>query len=765
MNGIGAGARGTAMGGPGRGRRCGFAAATVLAVVLGAGVRARDGQGDRFALPFTAEQVHFYETQVRPILKARCLKCHGEGPKVRAGFRLDSRAAVLRGGELGPAVSTREAEQSLLLLAIRYEDLEMPPTGKLPAHEIDILTRWVKEGLPWTPDSAATPTSVPGGERLPAAGRRAPAARDPWSLRPVGPPAVPKVINRDWCRSPIDAFLLARMEAEGLQPAPPADRVAMIRRLTYDLTGLPPTPAEVVAFLADPRLDAYEHLVDRLLASPHYGEKWARHWLDLVRYAETNGYERDSDKPFAWRYRDYVIGALNHDKPYDEFIREQIAGDEIDPVSAERLIATGFYRLGLWDDEPADRELARYDGLDGVLSTTAQVVLGMSINCARCHDHKVDPIPSRDYYRLLAFFRDVTHSDGKDLKKVVDATGARIDVMCVAERERAETRVLLRGNPNSPGEPVEPGVPQALAAGAPRFVNGPGKRRALADWLTARRNPRTARVLVNRLWQHHFGRGIVPTPNDFGGLGEPPSHPELLDWLAAELSDGGWSTKRMHRLIVISSAYRMSSRPSPAGLAQDPSNRWYWRFAMRRLTAEEVRDSILAVAGTINFKAGGPWVCPPIPREVLAGQSMPGNGWPTSPPREAARRSIYVHVKRTLLVPILATHDAADTDASCPVRYTTTVPTQALGLLNGAFSNEQAARFAARLERDSQGGLKDQVRRAVRLTAARAPDPCEIRDDVAFIERLRAESGLDLHAALTQYCLLLLNANAFLYLD
>jgi Protein of unknown function (DUF1553) len=271
--------------------------------------------------------------------------------------------------------------------------------------------------------------------------------------------------------------------------------------------------------------------------------------------------------------------------------------------------------------------------------------------------------------------------------------------------------------------------------------------------------------LANRLWQHHFGRGIVATPNDFGGLGEPPSHPELLDWLAAELTDGGWSLKRIHRLILLSSAFRMSSQASAAGLAADPSNRRLWRFPMRRLTAEEVRDSILAVAGTLNLKAGGPSVYPPIPPEVLAGQSVPGQGWETSPPHEAARRSIFVHMKRSLLVPILATHDAADTDSSCPVRYTTTVPTQALGLLNGAFSTEQAACFAARLEREAPRAVEDQVFRALRLTMARSPDPAEVRDDVAFIKRLIAESGLDPRTALAQYCLLSLNANAFLYLD
>ena len=733
---------------------------------LSASVMAWGGEADPSAKPFSSQQIRFFEDRVRPILKARCLKCHGEGPKIKGGLRIDSREAVLRGGELGPAVSLKEPDQSRLLQAIRYEEIEMPPSGKLPSGEIDVLTRWVKEGLPWStlpttpgsaPPSSTTNPAVVAHARASTPGR--------WSLRPVARPPVPAVKHAAWPSNSIDAFVLARLEAEGLQPNGEADRVTLIRRLKYDLTGLPPTPEEVDAFVADHGIDAYERLVDRLLGSPHYGEKWGRHWLDLVRFAETNGYERDSAKPFAWRYRDYVIDAFNRDKPYDQFIREQLAGDEIDPGSAAALIATGFYRLGIWDDEPADRPLARYDGLDGIISTTGQVFLGMTVNCARCHDHKVDPIPQKDYYRLLAFFQDIVDPNAKNLRKITGKDGSRIDVMCVAERGRRETHVLLRGNPNAIGEQVEPGVPGVLEAVPPTFVNGPGKRTDLADWLADRRNPRTARVIANRIWQYHFGRGIVPTPNDFGGLGEPATHPELLDWLAAELADGGWRLKPLHRLIVLSSAYRMASHGSKAGLAADPANHWYWRFPMRRLTAEEVRDSILAVSGCLNLKAGGPSIYPPIPREVMAGQSVPGQGWSTSPPAEAARRSIYVHIKRSLLVPILATHDAADTDLSCPVRYTTTVPTQALGLLNGEFANEQAAKFADRLSREEPNDLAAQVRRAIRLTTGREPAPSEVNGDVAFIKELVNVSRLDARSALTDYCLLALNANAFLYLD
>jgi hypothetical protein len=737
----------------------------LLAAACPGGVCAQLAEVKDRSPSFSAEQISSFEKDVQPILKARCLKCHGEGPKIKGGFRIDSRAAILRGGELGPAVSLGEPVESLMLRAIRYDELEMPPGGKLPAQEIAILTRWVEQGLPW-PWEKSRATVAAASDRRPIAPAEVKAkARDSWSYRPVSRPLVPAVKNLALCRTAIDAFVLARLEAEGLPPARPADRVHLIRRLRFDLTGLPPTPEEVDDFVADQAADAYERLVDRLLESPQHGAAWGRHWLDLVRYGETNGYERDSAKPLAWRYRDYVIDALNHDKPYDGFVREQVAGDEIAPGSAEPLIATGFYRLGIWDDEPADRALAHYDGLDNVLSTAGQVFLGMSINCARCHDHKVDPISQREYYRLLGFFADVIDQDGKNLKKAVDRAGRRIDVMCVSERGRADTHILLRGNPNLRGDAVEPGVPSVLADPAPTFAHGPGKRRALAAWLTDPRNPRTARAFVNRLWQYHFGRGIVPTSNDFGGLGEPPSHPDLLDWLAAEFMEGGWSIKRIHRLIVLSSTYRMSSQGSTRGLAVDPSNRWIWRFPMRRLSAEEIRDAVLCASGTLNLKAGGPSICPPIPRAVLAGQSVPGQGWTTSPPAEASRRSVYVHIKRSLLVPILAIHDAADTDTSCPVRYTTTVPTQALGLLNGEFSNEQAAHLALRIRRDAPASVDAQVRRAIRLTTAREPTSDEVRADAGFIRKLMTDGRLDLQAALQQYGLLLLNANEFVYLD
>ena len=705
-----------------------------------------------------ADQTSFFEREVRPILKSRCLKCHGEGPKIKGGLRLDSREAILRGGDQGPAVVLAKPDESLLLRAIRYDELEMPPAGKLPDREQDVLKRWVRDQLPWSGSGASAHGTVVA----------APAKKKQgfdWSIHPVKRPTVPRPMNGGGARNPIDAFIDARLAAGGLEPSPPADRACLIRRATFDLTGLPPTPEEVAGFVADTRPDAYERLVDRLLASPHYGEKWARHWLDLVGYAETNGYERDNAKPFAWRYRDYVISAFNRDKPYDRFLREQFDGDEIDPNSVECMTATGFYRLGLWDDEPVDRALARYDGLDAIVATTGQVVLGMTVNCARCHDHKVDPISQRDYYRLLAFFQDLAPPDAKNLKTVTDPAGRPVEVMCAWERGQAETHVLLRGSPYAKGERVEPGAPALIDPGTTTFTAGPGKRSALVEWLVDPRNPRTARVLANRLWQYHFGRGLVPTPSDFGGLGEPVTHPELLDWLAGELVAGGWRMKPIQRLIMLSSAYRRSSRANPRALARDPLDHGLWRYPMRRLAAEEVRDAMLMTSGALVTELGGPSICPPIPREVLAGQSIPGHGWSVSPPRAAARRSVYVHIKRSLSLPILATHDSADTDSTCPVRFTTTVPTQALGLLNGAFANEQAARFARRVATEAPGDLDGQIRLAIRLATAREPRAQEVREDREIVSWLVRERALDAQSALVQYCLVLLNANEFVYLD
>jgi mono/diheme cytochrome c family protein len=810
---------------------------------------------------FSAEDIAFFEKEVLPILKANCYKCHGEG-RPRGGLRLNSRENLLQGGDTGPAISLEKPEESLLLKAVRYEDgLEMPPKNRLTAPQVATLAQWVKKGAPWSKTAAEGPTKETPHAPKHSGGVVTAEAKKYWAYQPVQRPAVPEVKNKSWVQNSVDAFVLAKLEAKGLSPAPTADKVALLRRATYDLTGLPPTPEEVDAFVKDTAPDAYEKLIDKLLASPHYGEKWGRHWLDLVRYAETNGYERDGPKPFAWRYRDYVIRSFNADKPYDRFLLEQLAGDEIDRDNPEAIIATGYYRLGLWDDEPADPKQARFDEFDDLVATTSQVCLAMTMNCARCHDHKIDPIPQKDYYRLLAFFRDIPPfsdsrntesrnnltdisppderkeneakqrqredlmqelrakltaleeeaikkmpaadqraSEGRERPKVVakvkefmtkDQAAAyekaklHLDLL---RRERPKSRimalsvnrclvkpppthVMIRGNPNSPGALVEPGFPAVLGTADPVIpppdpeARTSGRRQVFARWIASPTNPLTARVMANRLWQHHFGRGIVASTNDFGKFGTPPTHPELLDWLASEFVAGGWHMKRMHRLLMLSNTYRMSSQGNPTALWLDPANNLFWRFNMRRLNAEEVRDSVLAVSGRLNRKMYGPSVFPPIPKEVLAGQSIPGQGWGHSPPEEAARRSIYVHVKRSLLVPVLAIHDQADTDTSCPVRYTTTVPTQALGMLNGQFMHEQATALAERLQHEAPNDRTAQVRRAIRLTTGRQPQTAEVQKDLAFLTEMETQQKLAPSAAMKLYCLMILNTNEFVYLD
>jgi mono/diheme cytochrome c family protein len=799
--------------------------------------------------PSRAEGARFFDTQVLPILQAHCVTCHG-GEKVRSDLNLTSREALLKGGKRGPAVSLDTPEESLLLQAVNQLDLKMPPKGKLPQAQIDILSSWVKMGAPWSETTVAVKRHGP-----PPVDDQ---ARNFWSFRPVVRPPVPAVKRSYWVKTPLDAFVLAKLEAAGLQPAPPAEKTALLRRVYYDLIGLPPTPEEVAAFLADSSSDAYEKVVDRLLASPHYGERWARHWLDLVRYAETDGYEFDAPKPNVWRYRDYVIRSLNDDKPYDQFVREQLAGDEIEPVSAEGIIATGYYRLGPWDTGAPDRLQATYDELDDVVATTGQVFLGLTVNCARCHDHKIDPFPHKDYYRLLAFFhgiqrynarsslRSITQAEGQqqqqgeitehqksvaavaaELKAIEDALlphlegGERDDFMsedyradilrkhvpqhvsqetydryqslsreraalarkrptglaqalCVNELGRTppETFVLLRGNPRSRGDKVEPGFPSVITGEAP-LLSAPvpgaktsGRRQVLANWIASPKNPLTPRVLANRLWQFHFGRGIVRSSSDFGYRGTPPTHPELLDWLGSELVADGWKLKTMHRLMVLSSAYQMSSRPNPDALVKDPENDLFWRFDLRRLGAEEIRDSILAVSGNLNLaKMGGPSIYPRISAEVFAGQSRPGSGWGRSAPEEQARRSIYIHSKRSLIFPILASFDVADPDSSCPVRFTTTQPTQALGMLNGDFLNEQAKVFAEDLRRTAGTDPAAQVRLALRRVTQREPTAQEVERGVEFLANLRTRHRLAAEEALRSLCLLALNLNEFIYLN
>jgi hypothetical protein len=922
------------------------------------------------------ESVIQFSTDIQPILARRCFACHGPD-KAEGGLRLnsvDSISAELDSGNR--AVVPKDLEQSVILERIRAtdEDIRMPPEGK-PLTEIEQqrIAQWIAQGATW---------------------------KQHWAFEPVSNPPIPTRPDGTTAHNPIDAFIESKLLSKQLALPPRAEPQILLRRLSYDLTGLPPTAEEVNNFQRRAAIDfdqAWESEVDRLLASEHYGERWARHWLDVVRYAETNSFERDGPKPHAWRYRDYVIRAFNEDKPYDQFLTEQLAGDELPEVTKDSLVATGFYRLGIWDDEPADRELAMYDGFDDIVTTVGQGILGLTLNCSRCHDHKIDPIPTKDYYSTVAFFRNLTpngygpqverpllgspedrqafaareialREKGDRLQKRIseleellrkelestNTTADRIDLddveyrfyrdafrklpdfdaikpetvgkldpplldislatrpddfgfvftgklivpedgeytfrldsddgsrllidgnllieydgihgtgsprrakallsagrhdfrveyfqagsgkglvldwsgpgfrrrlltrpdrktrdlnqilqtsaaedlnaehvaeykrlrreieensrrkpwdeygMCVSESgtNAPETQILVRGSPQAKGDSVEPAFPSILGGGVPAIIandhsNTTGRRLAFARWATSPDNRLTSRVYVNRIWQHHFGRGIVRSPNNFGQLGDVPTHPELLDFLATWFVKNGWSTKSLHQLILMSNAYQQSSIASPAALANDPNNDAFSRFEMRRLSAEEVRDSILVATGRINLKLYGPSIYPELSREVLASQSVPGKGWEKSTPEEKTRRSVYIHIKRSLLVPMMSNFDFPEPDSSCEARFITTQPGQALGMMNGDFVNEQAAALAQRLATETTE-LRAQVARGFMLTLTRAPTETEIERGLKLIQALEQQHGLRRDVALANFALFLFNINEFMYID
>ena len=975
-----------------------------------------DATGDVSHPDFSPAQVAFFEKDIRPLLKNNCVRCHGGtnssgAVKVRSGLQLISRKGIVLGGDHGPAFDAQNPVSSLLLEMVSYKDEhhEMPPTGKLEPDQLENLSKWVAMGMPWTADDIDVLAELP--EQEAETTKINDHTRAFWSHKPVVRPDVPAVDDSKWQKHPIDAFVYAKLAEKGLKPSGQASKETLIRRAYYNLTGLPPTPEEVASFVNDNSRDAWPKLIDRLLDSPRYGEHWARHWLDIVRYAESNGFERDSAKEHIWRYRDYVVNAFNSDKPYDRFIKEQLAGDELDEVTPESLIATGYHRLMQWDDEPADREQHVYDVLDDNVRVTSEGMLGMTLGCARCHDHKGDPVSQEDYYGFMAFFKGVTQMDKRSVIRPVDlpaerevvearrrvrdneveklernvrklrkevrakfiekrpelesqlssdtdnvlvsdsrgpgqiwryttekpsedwfAVGFRppaswksgkvgigkgvsdvnigteltfsdlwlqttfsltvvprnlqlaiyhddaaevylngqllkafeesasnyktvslagdalsalqtgrnvlsvysknnddscyfdlglrevngdallteliakrgdgigkgnllnrlrgtlerlekvksepvqtgIMAMTVQERgpDPGEMFVHIRGSVHAPGAKVEPGVPQILDEGRVVEIAKPepgartsGRRRALAEWIASPDNRRTSRVMVNRVWKHHFGRGICPTPSDFGYLGELPSHPELLDWLAREFTSKGWKIKELQRTLMTSLTYQMASTGNELALGKDPANRWFWRFPMRRLTAEEIRDSMITVTGKLNTKLGGKSFYPVLDEEVLATSSTKAGKWGSATPEELERRSIYIHIKRSLKPPELEGFDFADTDAPCAARFVTTVPTQALAMLNGRVVNDQAAKLAERVRKDAGGDTEAQVRRALELTLTREIGSSEIADGLKLMDTLQKDHGLSAEQALDRFCLVALNLNEFVYLD
>ncbi len=609
------------------------------------------------------------------------------------------------------------------------------------------ICRWLGIGLAAMLAASAVPASAADhGSEL-------------WSTRPLAAVAVPDSGDASGTEHPIDRFILAKLAGKGWQPAPPVSRSKLIRRAYFDLWGLPPTPEAVQAFVADDRVDAFERLVDKLLASPHYGERWGRHWLDIARFAETNGYERDALKPNAWRYRDWVIEAFNQDLPYDEFIVLQLAGDQIDGADERSRIATGFLRVGTFDDEPNDPASYKFEQLDDLMHATSTAFLAVTLKCARCHDHKFDPIPQTDYYAVLNFFANGKPAEGELLAFTSDPA------------QRVEVKLLNGGNHASQGDVVPAGYLSMVSLAHPSSsdrsnVSPTGQRLQLARWIADPENPLTARVMVNRIWQHHFGEGLVRTPDNFGTMGEEPTHPELLDWLTADFLAGGWKIKRLHKLIMLSNVYRMdSAHPDETAYSQvDFANRLWWRRNRLRLEAEPLRDAMLAASGELDLRIGGPSFSPPLSRETLEGLSMKSGAWKESPPEDQKRRSVYMMTKRSLLLPLMTTFDFADTTQPVVQRSISTVAPQALALLNNDFVHQQSRAFAARLHQEAGDDGTKQIERAWWLALSRAPTARERAAALAHLEAQQAASDARA-AALESLCHVLLNTNEFIYVD
>ena len=591
------------------------------------------------------------------------------------------------------------------------------------------------------------------------------AGRQHWAFQPLSATKAPAVKNTAWPKNDLDRFILAEMEKNGLQPSPEADPATLIRRVSLNLTGLLPTPEEVTAFTSDlfNSSDAYSALIDRLLQSPHYGERWGRHWLDLARYADTSGTHNDLDRPHAWKYRDYVIRSFNDDKPYARFVAEQIAGDEIDCADEQSLIATGFCRNGTSNDDnmgKTDDALAQYraDQLDDVIATTSSVFLGLTVGCARCHDHKTDPLLQRDYYSLLAVFNGTEKyglvpgtQDKNDKRIKIDET-AKVHALVETSPQVPVTRIMLRGSALNLGDEVRPAVPTLFK---PVSFPSPAtqtslRRKTLAEWIAAPDNALAWRVIANRIWQHHFGKGIVASPSNFGFTGSKPTQPELLDYLAHQLIANGGHFKPLHKMILMSAAYRQSAGPAPLAL----------RPQLLRMEAEVIRDSILAASGKLNLKLGGPGIKPRLRPDLLPTSQR--NKWPLLKQEgpEQWRRSIYIYVKRQLLMPSMELFDAPTTTDSCAMRLDSTVPTQALVLMNDEFVEEQAAFLAQRATSDT---LEKTIQRIFMLTLSHEADAKRLQQSLDFVKAREATSTRD--QALADLAHVLFNSSEFVHIQ
>jgi len=791
-------------------------------------------------LPPPAAATVSFAKDVEPLLRKKCHACHGQQLQMN-GLRLDDREAALKGGYSGAVILPGQSSSSKLIRMVAglERGKVMPPAGdKLTSEEIGILRAWIDRGAEWP-----RPASAPAAAARPAAARSG-----HWSFSPPVRPPLPAVRNASWVRNPVDTFVLARLEAEDIAPSPEADKATLIRRLSLDLIGLPPSPLEVTEFLADNRPDAYERLADRLLASSRYGEKWARLWLDLGRYADSDGYEKDLVRPHAWRYRHWLIDALNRDLPFDRFTVEQIAGDLLPDATVEQRVATGFHRNTLTNREAGvDRAEARFEQLVNRVNTTGTAWLGLTVGCAQCHDHKFDPITQKDYYQLFAFFNTAEEEDldaplpgemgpylqalpeyrrrwqqlldqypvaqwqaswEASLREAAANPGRRLDwdfqltsmramldsaekilntdLAARTERQRdrlttyflshpgpdltkkkkvrkkikevqeklealaasfpalsqaqvlaedpspRKNHIYVRGDYRRPGVEVAPGTPSFLP---PMPDTSEPPRLRFARWLVSPGNPLTTRVAVNRMWQEFFGRGLVLTSEDFGTQGERPSHPELLDWLAAEFLDRGWSVKQMHRLIVTSATYRQSSHARPELASRDPDNRLLARQSRLRLPAELVRDSALSVSGLLDGEIGGRSVRPPQPKGLAELGYANSVTWQQSEGRQRYRRGLYIHFQRTVPYPQLMSFDAPDSNVACSRRRRSNTPLQALNLLNDPVFFEAAAALGVRVLREAPRDPGSRLDYVFRLCLGREPSRSERERLARFLDQ------------------------------
>lgn len=758
----------------------------------------------------------FFETKIRPILSARCFKCHGK-EKQNGGLRVDALSTLTKGGESGAALVAGKPEESLLVEAIRWESFEMPPSGKLPSAEIALLTEWIADGAFWPEHDAVLRDDAPAAPKI------TDEDRNWWAFQPITNPSVPEADAAGWSRNEVDQFIVQRLQSANVNPAPEADRRTLIRRVYSDMIGLPPSNEVVEAFVSDESPAAWQKVIDRLLDSPQYGERWGRHWLDLVRYSESDGYRADGYRPTIWRYRDWVIRSFNNDKPFDQFVREQIAGDELDPHNPDAVVATAYWRLYLYEYNQRDVRGHWRAIIDELTDITGEAFLGMSVGCAKCHDHKFDPILRKDYFRLQAFFSSIeprddialaTPNEKADFAKRQSVWEAKTqslrdeiekikapymdskrqsavekfppDVREIATRPVAEwntherqimnlvqrqidfeydrvklkdedqkkvdelTKELAKFDDLKPApfpvsltvsdagpiptptaipddrkqQDILPGILSVLDPAAAEIIQpvlapkSTGRRAALARWLTSPENPLSTRVIVNRIWQYHFGKGIVETSSDFGHLGESPSHPELLDWMTTYFVENGQSFKALHQLILNSATYRQSaSHPEADRIAlTDPRNRLRWRWDIRRLAAEQIRDAVLSASGELDAKAGGPAVAASTPR-----------------------RSVYTKIIRNSPDPMLKAFDVADGFNSTAERDVTTTPTQSLLMMNGQWTLDRADALAKRVDKLVEGDLSPgsnaqqaSIQTAWKLALGRLPNDTELESAIRY---------------------------------